>query len=327
MNLRFAALSVAGSLALGACADPSSPEPASAPDFSDLSQISASASRSSGQLQRLASARTNPADLGRFEVAFKFLVPPTDAQRAVFQTAADRWQRIIINDVPSVSGTLPSCFSGLPPVSTDIIDDVVIEVALVPIDGPGKILGAAGPCWVRDEDNLPVSGVMYFDSADLAYLESLGLFDEVIVHEMGHVLGIGTLWNFGRSLVQGTASQPYFGGQLANTHWVAEGGLGYLPIENSGGAGTIYAHWRESALRNELMTGYLNLGENPLSRITGGSLADMGYGVGVVGESYALQKGTEGVTPTTTETISSKGVNIERGESMLDPVGIVPKGY
>jgi hypothetical protein len=53
----------------------------------------------------------------------------------------------------------------------------------------------------------------------------------------------------------------------------------------------------------------------------------MGYGVGVVGESYALQKGTEGVTPTTTETISSKGVNIERGESFLDPVGLVPKGY
>jgi hypothetical protein len=28
--------------------------------------------------------------------------------------------------------------------------------------------------------------------------------DEVIVHEMGHVLGIGTLWNFGRQLLQGT---------------------------------------------------------------------------------------------------------------------------
>ena len=36
---------------------------------------------------------------------------------------------------------------------------------------------------------------MFFDVADLYFLEELDLFEEVIVHEMGHVLGVGTLWN------------------------------------------------------------------------------------------------------------------------------------
>jgi hypothetical protein len=32
-----------------------------------------------------------------------------------------------------------------------------------------------------------------FDTADIALLDSLGLLDEVILHEMGHVIGIGSL--------------------------------------------------------------------------------------------------------------------------------------
>ena len=65
---------------------------------------------------------------------------------------------------------------------------------------------------------------------------------------------------------------------MANVFWNAEGGEFELPIENIGGPGTAGGHWRESLLRNELMTGFLNLGENPLSRITAGSMRDLGYG-------------------------------------------------
>ena len=39
------------------------------------------------------------------------------------------------------------------------------------------------------------------------------------------------------------------------------------------------SHWRESTLGNELMTGYLNSGTNPLSAITVGAMADLGYAV------------------------------------------------
>jgi len=52
-----------------------------------------------------------------------------------------------------------------------------------------------------------------------------------------------------------------------------------VPVENSGGAGTVDAHWRESVMGKELMTGYVSITSNPLSSITVGSLADMGYTV------------------------------------------------
>ncbi len=53
-----------------------------------------------------------------------------------------------------------------------------------------------------------------------------------------------------------------------------------VPVENTGGAGTRDSHWRDSILVNELMTGWAGPGTNlPLSRITVGSLADLGYTV------------------------------------------------
>ncbi|MEC8832841.1 MAG: hypothetical protein VX772_10815, partial [Bacteroidota bacterium] len=172
------------------------------------------------------------------------------------------------------------------------------------------------PRFVRTSDYLTISGVMYFDVEDLDFLEGLDLFEEVIVHEMGHVLGIGTLWNVpGRTLLQGTATSPYFAGHKANVFWNAEGGTGELPIESLYGPGTAYGHWQESTLYNELMTGFLNLGENPLSRITAGSMADLGYGAASVGEQYYLPKGTPGVELTELESASGEGLNIAAKET------------
>lgn len=266
------------------------------------------------------------ADRGRFNISFKFLVPVTDRQLDVFEDAAARWERIIIKDVPSITATLPSAFVGAPPIiDGGTIDDIVIEVVIAPIDGPGAILGQAGPTYIRLSDGLPVAGVMFFDVEDLGLLDEYDLFEEVIVHEMGHVLGIGTLWNYGeRTLLQGTASEPFFAGRQANVFWNAEGGEDLLPIENSGGRGTIFSHWRESLLRNELMTGYINLGENPLSRITAGSMGDLGYGVGVVGESYLLPRGTQGVDINDlAKTEGFQGLHIAEMELVLQPIGVV----
>ena len=270
-------------------------------------------------------------DRGRFNIDLKFLLPPTERQLEVFESAAARWERIIIKDKPSFTGTLPSSFAGFPPAVDGTLDDIVIEVALAPIDGPGGVLGRAGPRFVRTSDFLTLSGVMFFDVADLATLEFFGLFEDVIVHEMGHVLGIGTLWNVNvpalgieRNLRQGPVSNPYFSGQMANVFWNAEGGTEELPVENIGGPGTALGHWRESALNNELMTGFLNLGENPLSRITAGSMKDLGYGAAVVGEQYDLVKGTLGVDPdNTTLGMGEEGLNIAAMEEILQPIGFV----
>lgn len=269
-------------------------------------------------------------DRGRFNITLKFLVPVTERQNEVFEAAAARWERIIIKDVPSFTGTIPSAFSGFPPAVDGTLDDIVIEVVLAPIDGPGQILGQAGPRFVRTDDFLTLSGVMFFDVEDLDFLESIDLFEEVIVHEMGHVLGVGTLWNtqpfgFPRTLREGSLSNPYFTGKTANVHWNAEGGTGELPIEGiEAGPGTGLSHWSESVLNNELMTGFLNLGENPLSRITAGSLRDLGYGTALKGESYDLPKGAPGVDINdVAEGSQGEGLNIATMEVILEPIGIV----
>lgn len=69
------------------------------------------------------------------------------------------------------------------------------------------------------------------------------------------------------------------------------------------------------------MTGFLNLGENPLSRITAGSMSDLGYGSASVGESYDLPKGTPGVD--INELGDSEGLNIAQMEVLLQPIGVV----
>ena len=46
-----------------------------------------------------------------------------------------------------------------------------------------------------------------------------------------------------------------------------------------GGPGTRDGHWREEIFANELMTGFLDTGANPLSRVTIGAFEDLGYGV------------------------------------------------
>jgi len=282
--------------------------------------------------EALKRATTAPGpDRGRFNITLKYVVPVTDRQREVFDAAAARWERIIIKDVPSYTATnedevIPSAFGGFPDAIglNETADDIVIEVALAPIDGPGGILGQAGPRFVRTVDLLSLSGVMFFDIADLEFLEQLDLFEEVIIHEMGHVLGVGTLWNFGRTLREGSDDNPYFSGRMANVHWNAEGGTGELPIEGDFGPGTQFSHWDEATLNNELMTGFLNLGANPLSRITAGSLRDLGYGTAVKGESYDLPKGTPGVDISEAgATGEGQGINIAEMETLLEPIGLV----
>lgn len=80
--------------------------------------------------------------------------------------------------------------------------------------------------------------------------------------------------------IAGTDAQncPYYGAH-ANSEFNAISGCSAVPTEQGGGSGTRCGHWSDACLRSELMTGYLSSGLNPLSRITIGSLQDLGYQV------------------------------------------------
>jgi hypothetical protein len=52
-----------------------------------------------------------------------------------------------------------------------------------------------------------------------------------------------------------------------------------VPVERDYGSGTACGHWDEECMGNELMTGFLGPSASPLSRITVGTLQDLGYQV------------------------------------------------
>ena len=77
-----------------------------------------------------------------------------------------------------------------------LIDDISITATLEAIDGVGGVLGSAGPREIRgDGTYLPSSGAMRFDIADADDMLANGQWESVVLHEMMHALGFGTLWN------------------------------------------------------------------------------------------------------------------------------------
>ena len=227
-------------------------------------------------------ANAAPVPAAEFDIELRFVgTQPTEAQRAAFEQAAARWMEVVLGDVSDELAQFPPAPNGCYPALDEVIDDLIIYAELVPIDGAGGVLGSAGPCLIRDNGQTGV-GRMRFDTADLTALEAAGQLDEVVLHEMGHVLGIGTLWSLLELITGAGSSDPYFTGPAARAAWrVSAVNLGYggniVPVENTGGSGTRDGHWRESLARNELMTGFLNNGSNPLSVFTIGSLRDMAY--------------------------------------------------
>jgi hypothetical protein len=136
---------------------------------------------------------------------------------------------------------------------------------------------------VRSTNDLPIVGLMEFDSADLAEITALGLLQDVIMHEMLHVIGIGSIWEDKALLVGAGTSDPRYTGAQARAACQAVGGASAcatsVPVANVGGPGSADSHWRESTFNAELMTSDAENGVMPLSSITIGGLADLGYTV------------------------------------------------
>ncbi|HET6778432.1 MAG TPA: leishmanolysin-related zinc metalloendopeptidase [Gemmatimonadales bacterium] len=235
---------------------------------------------------------TAASDPTGFNIGVRFLTAATPTQRQAFTDAQQRWEAAITGDLEDGFLDIPAadCAVDAPAVSQDI-DDVLILVSLVPIDGEGGTLGGAGPCYIRTVGDLTILGTMQFDTDDLEMLEAEGFLSNVILHEMGHVLGFGTLWDRQNLLVDpaegdfpNPLADPHFIGAQAIAAFDDVGGTTYVagakvPVENTGGPGTADGHWRESVFDRELMTGFIGSGTSPLSIVTLSSLADQGYAI------------------------------------------------
>lgn len=212
----------------------------------------------------------------------------TVEQQALFTNAAARISAIVVGDIIDADargGTVDPAQCGVTgePKLNEIIDDVLIYASIRAIDGPGNVLARAGPCFIRPTstgDHTAI-GVMEFDSADLDFLAGAGSLENVIVHEMLHVVGVGTLWTNRNLLVGAGTADPRYTGAGAIQGCRTTGGsvacATTVPVENQGGDGSRDSHWRESTFDTELMTSLFDAGTNPFSLMTIGGLRDLGF--------------------------------------------------
>lgn len=221
-----------------------------------------------------------------YPIEVRFRGPFSVRQRFAFELAASRWGEAIHDSLPPAR------------VNGEVIAGLVITAMAIHIDGPNQKLAQSRPLHLRSESLLPATGVMEFDTVDLGQMEANGTLVNVIMHEIGHVLGFGTLWER-MGLLQGVGSrQPTFIGRHAMDEFGQLMGLYTptpVPIENIGAVGTRNCHWRDSIFGNELMTGFLNSSLNPMSRMTIAAFQDMGYSVNRDAADVFVLPGVESV--------------------------------
>lgn len=236
---------------------------------------------------------------GQYTIDIRYVGDISPSHQAAFAAAKQRWEQVITGNLAPVQLNIKADSACAPPggeplirhpAINETVDDLLVFVQVDSIDGPGKILGQAGPCLIRSSTRLALLGMMRFDEADFNNIEANGLLQDVVTHELGHVLGFPNTWSDAQFLLLDTlsvANNPYYKGARGGSAFVLAGGtlvnaVG-VPVENTGSTGTRHSHWRESVLSNELMTGFINsqgtAPRNPLSAITIGSLMDIGYQV------------------------------------------------
>lgn len=211
-----------------------------------------------------------PQPTAGFEIEVEYSGDPRYA--FAFELAGLKWETLIKGDLPDVNTS-----------AWGFIDDLKISATVIPIDGVNGILGQAAPDALRETGSqLPYHGFMQFDSADLEAMLQDGTLQKVVEHEMGHVLGLGTLWEQ-NGLVSKNNNGTWFytGNNALNQYRIMSGNASktYIPVESSTGSpGSDGSHWAENVFGTELMTPFSS-GTMPISRITVGSLADLGYAV------------------------------------------------
>jgi len=225
----------------------------------------------------------------------------TPAQQQLFTNAAARIRGFLVGSVPTVdaTGVDPStCQVTGVPVLAEQVPGVIIYASVQPIDGVGRVVAHAGPCYTRDVNDLrTVVGVMEFDSDDLAGLQNTGTLQDVITHEMLHVIGFGVFWDELNLLTGFDTQGVAYNGAGGIAGCILVGGtnscLNAVPVENTGGAGTANSHWRETTFGPELMTGFVNAPPMPLSILTVRSVGDLGYTINsAAADPYAIFAGS-----------------------------------
>ena len=241
---------------------------------------------------------------GTFDIELVYLEgerPLRAIDVSMIELAKGHWESIITGDLYDVNfrSNPYNQFSSLLQSRVrvnDRVDDIRIFLRVRTLE---EAAGSAWVTWIRTDTKLPILAEMAIDPY---YLNDDNItrknFYKVILHEMGHCLGFGTLWN-DMDLLKNPSrkgyADPYFDGLLAQLTFLALlGDRTYrgkdVPVENGGDD----VHWRSSVFGDELMSrDWVAPYDRPISGITTGAMADMGYQVNsyAADERYVLALG------------------------------------
>jgi hypothetical protein len=247
-----------------------------------------------------------------YELEIRYVgTPPSGATLTSFQAAYAKIDGMVTAklsavNIPSVNLDTDCGLDGVDiDVPAETVTGLIVYIQVVAIDGPSGTLGSAGPCLIRPVggNSLPALGVMQLDVADVANLQTNGRLTTVVHHELLHVLGLGTMWaELAMLSGENTVDSRYLGARArtacANVHGGGANCATNVPVHSdtsAAGAGSSYAHWRESLFTNELMTPFLNSAPgatNPYSVMTVEAMGDLGYPVSTTGTDAFTVSGT-----------------------------------
>jgi len=183
--------------------------------------------------------------------------------------------------------------------------DTDLHIALSFETMASNVLGYAYPThYITNSTNhhIPIKGNMAFNTVNWESQKNTmktngqNVAFYTILHEIGHILGIGTMWSLNNLLENDQLK--YSGTNALREYKICKNDLSltHIPLEDDGGSGTAYGHPEEGdenhnsryhdgklhpGLDAELMTGYSEGSDvpEPLSRITIGFLEDIGFKV------------------------------------------------
>ena len=192
---------------------------------------------------------------------------------------AARWRRIV-RSAPAgeqVSLKIGDCRNRVP--VAQFISGVRV---LIRLDTLFSFIAAQGGACVIRANGLPLLGTVQINVSYYKTISDAKL-DDLIMHEVGHVLGIGSVW--GRGQLSGyvvgdsNATDPIFIGPNTVTAFSRLGGSARftgrrVPIELK-----FLGHWRASAFAGELMAPALVPAFQPTSAVTVAALRDIGWNV------------------------------------------------
>lgn len=244
--------------------------------------------------------------LETYDIDLVFVSNGTSSQDEIVEDAVELWESVIVAGLSDVDFSENPVSANLcTPAINDVVDDLRLFVTIDSIDGVGNILGQSRPCHVRvirfldDRVTSVITGQIELDEADVTALESDGLLESTIVHEIAHVLGFGTIWDeFGLLVNPSVGGNPnadtHFRGPLTIAAFDAAGGDGYIggakvPVHSGGQLGQADGHWRLSVFGNELMSPFISRDGSVFSAITIESFADLGLSVNLAeADDYRL---------------------------------------